>query len=269
MKKIPPRIHVLLARESPMAVVIRRGPSKQTAVLGWDRRTDTFKIAQWLKGRIYSFRCDISPNGEHWIYFALKSGQTWTVMAKTPWLKALDFYPKGDAWEGGGLFVSDASYWLNDRFFTEKPEQRKTSRMKVLTGKGAYPPVTDNGECLGIYFRRLLRDGWVAQATPKQGVEFRKPLNANWALVKVVCATLEHGEGKGVYYEGHALLNVATGGVLPHENWEWADIDGGRLVWAEKGCIRCATMTEQGLGEPRDLFDCNALAFEERTAPYE
>jgi len=129
-----------------MAVVIRRGPSKQTTVLGWDRRTDEFEIGQWLKGRIYHYRCDISPDGKHWIYFAIK-GETWTVVAETPWLKALDFYPKGDA-------------------------------------------------------------------------------------------------------------------------WEWADVDGKRLVWAEKGFIRCAKMKGKVLGEPRDLFDCNALTFERLKAPY-
>ena len=272
MKAIPPRIHVLLARESPMAVVIRRGPSKQTAVLGWDRRTDEFEIGQWLKGRIYHYRCDISPDGKHWIYFAIK-GETWTVVAETPWLKALDFYPKGDAWEGGGLFVSNTSYWLYDRHFTQTPKQRKTSRLKVLTGEGPYPSVIGNSECLGIYFRRLLRDGWVGSDKPKADKRldrfaFQKPLNANWALVKFVYATLQHGEGKGVYHENHALLNNETGEVLPYEDWEWADVDGKRLVWAEKGFIRCATMTQQGLGVPRDLFDSNALTFQAIKAPY-
>ena len=55
MKTIHPRLHVILARESPEAVVIRRGPSKCTAVIGWNRETDHFSIGQWAdfdNGRI-------------------------------------------------------------------------------------------------------------------------------------------------------------------------------------------------------------------------
>ena len=37
-----PRLHILLARESKNAIIIRRGPSKKTAIIGWDRNTDNF-----------------------------------------------------------------------------------------------------------------------------------------------------------------------------------------------------------------------------------
>lgn len=112
---IPARIHVLLAQKSPQAIVIRRGPSRQTAVIGWDRSDDSFTVGQWFMGKIYHYRSDLSPDGRYWIYFAMSAhGQTWTAVAKTPYLKALDFYPKGDAWNGGGLFSCNKSYWLNE-----------------------------------------------------------------------------------------------------------------------------------------------------------
>ena len=83
--KISARVHVLLAQNSPQAIVIRRGPSKQVAVIGWDRSDDSFTVGQWLKGRIYPRRCDISSDGSHWIYFAMdKHSQTYTVVAKVP-----------------------------------------------------------------------------------------------------------------------------------------------------------------------------------------
>ena len=87
INKTPARIHVLTARESAMSIVLRRGPSWQTAVIGWDREHDTFKIGQWLNGKIYGYRSDISPNGEHWIYLASKSSKThfvYTAVARTP-----------------------------------------------------------------------------------------------------------------------------------------------------------------------------------------
>lgn len=77
--EIPARIHILLARDNPQALVIRRGPSKQTSVIGWNRENDCFTMGQWLKGKLYHFRSDISPNGQHWVYFAMGArGQTWT-----------------------------------------------------------------------------------------------------------------------------------------------------------------------------------------------
>jgi hypothetical protein len=69
--KFPPRLHVLLARDTPYAVILPRGPSKTTCSIGWDRRNDTFTIGQWLRGRIYERRSDLSPDGKHLIYFAM------------------------------------------------------------------------------------------------------------------------------------------------------------------------------------------------------
>ena len=51
---IPARLHVILAREAPKAVIFRRGPSGRVCTLGWDLETDTFTMGQWLKGRIYA-----------------------------------------------------------------------------------------------------------------------------------------------------------------------------------------------------------------------
>lgn len=48
-------------------MVIRRGPSKSVATLLWDRKRNTFHMGQWLKGRIYERRCDLSPDGKYLI----------------------------------------------------------------------------------------------------------------------------------------------------------------------------------------------------------
>ncbi len=53
MAEIPARLHVLLARDTSMGLVIRRGPSKLVATILWNRDTDDFQVGQWLKGRIY------------------------------------------------------------------------------------------------------------------------------------------------------------------------------------------------------------------------
>ena len=76
----------------------------------WDRATDTFALGQWLIGRIYERRADLSPDGRHMIYFARdarwqsETGGSWTAVSRAPWLRAVTLWAKGDCWQGGGLF---------------------------------------------------------------------------------------------------------------------------------------------------------------------
>ena len=70
--KTTARIHAILPRRGVNAVVFRRGPSASWAVIGWDLAHDTFTLGQWLKGRIYPFRSDLSPKGTYLLYFAAK-----------------------------------------------------------------------------------------------------------------------------------------------------------------------------------------------------
>ena len=64
------RVQAILAREAATAVVFRCGPANKTAVIGWDLKTDTFKVWQWFCGSFYGYRSDLSPDGKHLIYFA-------------------------------------------------------------------------------------------------------------------------------------------------------------------------------------------------------
>ena len=96
-EKFPARLHVLLARKAPVGLVIRRGPSKSVCTLLWNRNQDTFKLGQWMHGRIYERRSDLSPDGKHFIYFAINgrrhspTGGAWTAISRAPYLKAITF----------------------------------------------------------------------------------------------------------------------------------------------------------------------------------
>jgi hypothetical protein len=46
-------------------------------------------------------------------------------------------------------------------------------------------------------------------------------------------------------------------GKLVFANWEWADWDRERLVWAEGWCLRVATLGSHKLGSARTLYDFN------------
>lgn len=274
-RPFPARLHILLARESPRAVVIRRGPTRHTAVIGWDRKTDRFELGQWLYGRLYERRSDLSPDGRHLISFAMNGRWTsavkgsWTAVSRAPWLKAEALYAKGDCWHGGGLFLDNQRFWLNDGYGHEA--QRETPRLVRVSD---YPwHEAYGGECPGVYFIRLQRDGWAMKHTHTAAdgdtvTCFDKRVSGHWLLRKLAHASLTRRQGQGVYHDTHELHNERTGETVPMTGWEWAEVDGGRLVWAEAGRLHAGRLEAAGLRSQKVLHDFNAMTFERREAPY-
>jgi hypothetical protein len=271
----PARLHVLLARGTRDAVVIRRGPSRHTAVIGWDRATDRFTLGQWFYGRIYERRSDLSPDGRHLLYFATNgrwqsaAKGSWTAISRAPWLRALSLFAKGDCWHGGGLFLSAREYWLNDGYGHEV--RCDNSRLKRST---AYPwHEAYGGECPGVYFIRLQKDGWGMKHIAPDGAGgqvtlFEKPATGHWRLRKLAHATIHRSQGRSVYYDTHELFNARTGAVERRDDWEWADVDGERLVWAARGRLHAGEFDRKGLADTAMLHDFNDMKFERREAPY-
>ncbi|MGI9381994.1 MAG: hypothetical protein ACR2PO_02480 [Methyloligellaceae bacterium] len=100
-------LYALIARERRVGVIFRRGPTKQVLLIRWTLESDRFEIGQWLKGRIFVRRCDLSPDGQKLVYFAMDYRRPvgcWTAVSKPPYLTALAFWPKGNSYGGGGLF---------------------------------------------------------------------------------------------------------------------------------------------------------------------
>jgi hypothetical protein len=275
MKPFAARIHVLLAARAPLGVVIRRGPSKRVCTILWNRARDEFQLGQWLKGRIFERRSDLSPDGKYLIYFAMNGKWksdvkgSWTAISRAPYLKALALFSKGDCWHGGGLFTGKTTYWLNDG--RGHDELRTTS--SVRRDATFQPSESFGGECPGVYFPRLLRDGWtfIERGTAgkwKVFEIFEKPATRGWILRKIAHAEVRHPPGKGVYWDEHQLLHPKTGACIPCPDWEWADTDRKRLVWAARGKLFGADLQQEGLSTAAELFDFNAMKFEPIEAPY-
>ena len=258
-----------------MGLVIRRGPSRQVCTMLWDRRTDTFSLGQWFKGRIYERRCDLSPDGTHFIYFAMDgkwrglSEGSWSAISRAPFLKALTFFPKGDCWNGGGLFIDNARYWLNGAGCHQK-ERGKTGLRRDDTHR---PVGGRGGECLTVYYPRLLREGWALNDHLSAGITdqcdvFEKAFENGWILRKYAHAQVGSPPGKGCYWDEHELLHPPANRCLKQPDWEWAEWDGTRVVWASGGQLWASAVTDIGLAESRLLHDFNSMSFERRTAPY-
>ena len=279
MPAFPPRLHCLLARDNPrIGVIIRRGPSKSVCTILWNRRNDTFQLGQWMRGRIYERRSDISPDGHHMIYFAMNGRWgsetlgSWTAISRVPYLKAVVLAPKGDCWNGGGLFTSPSRYWLNHEQWHENEYYRFLKNDHRLQADLKFEP-TDfiRGECPTVYYRRLMRDGWKDNRVKQRGVHavFDKATPAHGIILRKLCfARTDAPPGNGCYYDWHQLLDARGNVLSDHPEWQWAEVDRHRLVWAEAGKLFAGKTNAQGLKSRRELHDFSDMRFEAIEAPY-
>lgn len=115
------RLSLIFAREAPIAVVLRRGPTQWVELICWNTADDSFQLGQWLHGRVYPERCGLSPSGKLFVYFAMKYGRpdfkggyerTFTAVSKPPYWTALAMWPEGSTWGGGGRFIDDQTLRL-------------------------------------------------------------------------------------------------------------------------------------------------------------
>ena len=115
-------LNVLLAKDAPKGVILRRGPTQWVQLILWHTATDSFDEGQWFRGRIYPAGCDLSPDGSLFLYVALKartpfrqqSSYTykWTAVSRPPYFTALALWPLGDAQYGGGVFLNNTAVFL-------------------------------------------------------------------------------------------------------------------------------------------------------------
>lgn len=348
----PARVHAILAREADRAVIFRRGPTYQVAVIGWDLKNDTFELGQWFRGRIYPYRCDLSPDGKYLIYFAAKYGRinpvdkriaelivqeigeqppatlaemqalcdafyhwklndpstsprlaksgcdlkreqvyqkilrdhaaefaamekspdyqdaSWTAISQAPCLKALDLWINGSGWNGGGIFVDNHRVWIN----RPQPHRGKhvrtqdSGRFQILdTPPQGWEDEQNNGECPGIYFSRLERDGWIYEdesSIANTTIVFTKPLPGEMMLEKRF--NLSTDNQHEVYWEQHILYQnkqvIADGA-----DWHWAEYDAprNRIVYTQNGTV-CALDINQM--QTVTLQDFNDMKFKRPNA---
>ena len=198
---------------------------------------------------------------------------SWTAISRTPYLKALALWPWGDCWNGGGLFLSDSRFWLNNHWYNEASDTIGGLGKKLVQEPGN--PFEENygGECPGVYYHRLQRDGWKllrheSPSADERIVIFEKPLPKGWVLEKSAHASINHTPGRGCYYDTHRLLHRESGTIVDHPEWEWAELDRKRLVWVSKGVLHAAKIHGKGLGDVKVLHDFNDMEFEAIPAPY-
>jgi hypothetical protein len=112
---VGPRIFGIPASHAPVVAIVRRGPSDWMHLSRWDLGAPSYEPGAWLRGTIYPQRCDLSPDGRWFAYFAMKQsadwelGATYIAISRLPWLTALAAWGIGSTWTRGIRFVEDAS----------------------------------------------------------------------------------------------------------------------------------------------------------------
>jgi hypothetical protein len=267
----PCRLTVYLARDAPIGVVLRRGPSAWVRLSLWRTDADTFEYGQWFRGRVYERRCDVSADGALFVYFARKSSglaaqpyphDTWAAVSRPPYFTALALWFVGGTYYTGGYFPAPRSLWLG--FGAAPPDQGKVPRwLRMAAALPPYVDRTNNWTDRTVYINRLLRDGWEpVPDAPAETWQRRHPTEP-LTLVMTETGFDFHAYG-GPYLTEYAVRTEPGAEPVPLGPATWADWDQqGRLVLARDGML-CEW---QPPGPPRPIADFNDHTPEPAPAP--
>ena len=248
------RIKMLHARKVNETVIFRRGPSKWVQLLKWNTDKDEITPGQWLNGRIYADRADLSPYGNYLIYFAAKfkdakKQYAWTAISKPPYLTAIALWKKDDTFNGGGLFESSKKVYLSHTKSESKLEEGfNIDRLQVRIKEKRFPFDDIEGE-------RMKRDGWIWSTQKDMNlnsadVQYSKSLNEKTNVVYV-------GKNKSKYEYSENRYNWKTFiqspiGIIDVSDYENIDANlGGRILMSKNGCIYACDSYEDFMSPER------------------
>lgn len=272
----PCRLYGLLAREAPVGVILRRGPTRWVQMIRWDTATDAFEPGQWFHGRVYERRGGLSPDGTRLIYFAAKmTGRrsnfyAWTAISKPPYFTAVALWPKAiGTWFGGGLFLNGEHVWLNHLGCEAEPDPDHQPPPGLAVTVGTHDPRYDGG-----YYRRLEQDGW--RVDPDWWQRYAPD---GFVTAPRAWHTKPHPRHPfqlvmhaSVYYSYEpaefAVQRQGQDDLEPLDGMAWADWDQrGRLVCGRDGQVLAAEVSEAGLQPLQVLADFNSHRPEPIEAP--
>ena len=253
-------------------MIYRRGPTRHTALILWDRDTDGFEVGQWFKGKVYPDRSALAPDGAHLLTFMgtfLPPFRTWTALSRPPFFTALALWPKGDTWGGGGIFVGERTVALDHNAL----QSALAPGFSVPAGFTQLPPSPATWAKIAA-----ARDPqrWRVSEERDHTDAVRSVLRdapSGLGLTRSWHAGGRTGSSMGEFC---AALRLRTGPV-PLDGVGWVDFDrNGDLVFAIGGRLhRCAAAALEGITgtgalveRARLLADFTDLRFRVLRAPY-
>lgn len=268
--KHPCRLSVFLARAARTAVILRRGPSEWARLSVWNRDEDSFRHGQWFHGRVYGRRCDLSPDGRLFVYFAAKHGRppdegvgdAWTAICRPPYFTALTLWPNIGSWFGGGVFRSNREVELDATCTLEPHPSSKPVKIRVAALRFETAP----------WEQRLLMGGWTLEERGFDPRSHRRVGQREAWCRPFMDVTLyrevedwDPNRYGGPYSDTYWLQTDSD--VHPLDRVTWADVDEtDRLVMVRDGVLLEARWADGRLTE-RVLEDFNPARPEEISTP--
>jgi hypothetical protein len=247
MTDSPCRLYVYKASAAPLAVVLRRGPSDWVRLSTWHMLDDRIEHGQWMAGRVYERRCDLSPDGRLFACFVRKESartyedvgaDSWIAVSRPPWFTALALWAIGGTYCAGALFLDDASLFLGG--LGDGPDRGQLPDWLRVATSAPFIDHTNDWTDRTVHFNRLLRGGWApipdtSAATPW----WEKPSPSGGRTLVM----MERTDGDFTSYGGrhvveYAVRDDANGTVVDLGLATWADWDDrGRLLAARDGAL--------------------------------
>jgi hypothetical protein len=149
------RLHLFFATENDRALILRQGPAREFRMILWHRNSDAFEDGQWIRNKVYAGGGSLSPDGAHFLYFALDgrwssvTHGSYTALSRPPYWTALALFPGGDRLGGGGVFLDNVHYWVSgdpdiigrdeglSRVWLGEPEKGCSTGIRLMDGRRA------------------------------------------------------------------------------------------------------------------------------------
>jgi hypothetical protein len=240
----PCRLFVYLARDAPIGVVLRRGPSEWVRLSLWHTDSDTFEHGQWMRARVYERRCDLSADGSLFVAFVRGSAgprdiaaDSWVAISRLPWFTALALWPIGSTYAIGGWFPNAAT--LGVGWSATPPERGQLPGwLKLASERPPHIDGTNDWPDRTIWLNRLIRDGWSRREGAEPETWERPSPSGDAMLIMVIHSNVELGAYGGRYIIEYLARDDVDATAASLGFATWADWDQrGRLVVARDGCL--------------------------------
>lgn len=184
----------------------------------WNTNTDHIEHGSWFRGTLYPDRCDISWDGQWFVYNALGSrgDESWSGICRLPFLKTVFEWDNPGDYGGGGCWIDEGTLILDPLPVGVSELDGKV----IALGKSDCRLVVPQALATRAGDARLIRDDWIqdGRSWENRSVKSLPPLR------------LTLGKSKRIFsMEGYTLFDSSVTDAC------WGS--SGHLLIARAGCL--------------------------------
>jgi hypothetical protein len=223
MQASPCRLFINLARDAAIGVVLSRGPSDWARLSLWHVGDDRFEHGQWIKGRVFERRSDLSADGALFAAFIRQNGgrqpngaDSWIAISRPPCFSALAVWFVGGTYHTGPFFPDSTSLWLGFQAQTAPDIGRVPYGLRLVPPQEiAYIDRTAEWTDRTVHFNRLIRDGWELLEKDVHRTMWRRRHPTTQRVLHMVHAFEDFRREGGPYVVEYSVRDEETGREHP------------------------------------------------------